>query len=67
MDEWWIGKDLEGNDHDLSEVLSCHLPGGTDKEKMKNLVELLKWTTDGCVWYPVIILFHSVESFNFYF
>jgi hypothetical protein len=29
--EWWIGKDFEGNSHGLIEVLSQHLPGGTEE------------------------------------
>jgi hypothetical protein len=31
----WSGKDLEGNGRDLSEVLSLHLPGGTEEAHEK--------------------------------
>jgi hypothetical protein len=30
-DERRVGKDLEGNDHGLIEVLFWHLPGGTEE------------------------------------
>jgi hypothetical protein len=31
IDEWWIGKDLEWSGRGLIEVLSGHLPGGTEE------------------------------------
>jgi hypothetical protein len=39
IDEWWIIKDLEGNDRDPIEVLSRQLAGGTE-EKHKNPVSI---------------------------
>jgi hypothetical protein len=31
MNEWWIGKDLKGNDRVYIEVLAKHLPGETEE------------------------------------
>jgi hypothetical protein len=36
VDEWWIGKDLEGGGRGINEVLSRNLPGGT-KENHEEL------------------------------
>jgi hypothetical protein len=40
--EWqndrWTGKDLEGSDRSLNEVLSQHLPGGTEEKLRKTSV-----------------------------
>jgi hypothetical protein len=38
MDEWWIGRDLEGSCHIQIEVLSLHLPGGTEENHKKTSV-----------------------------
>jgi hypothetical protein len=31
IDEWWIGKDLEGSGHGLIEIISYLLDGGTEE------------------------------------
>jgi hypothetical protein len=33
MTDWWIGKDLEGNDRGLNEVLSRNLPWETEENR----------------------------------
>jgi hypothetical protein len=37
IDEYCVGKDLEGNGGKLIEVLSQHLPGGTEENDGKRL------------------------------
>jgi hypothetical protein len=33
VEEWWIGKDLEGNGCGLIEILSQHMPGETEENQ----------------------------------
>jgi hypothetical protein len=36
IDEWWIGKDLEGRRSGLNEILSQYFPGRTEEKQGKS-------------------------------
>ena len=41
MDEWWIRKDLEGSGRGLMWVLTCHFPGGTQRNHTRFMHRIL--------------------------